>query len=364
MCRGCIHLNKYINQDNVLNCMKTTPDHALKNLILTGIYEKNQTLEEIREYVRITPYEYEDELGNIKKAHYNNESGLTSGINYLKNRGFITIYPKDKNGQPIKKPAPTRPYVYYLNERGYQYLSNPNRTAEHKEQVIEEMAVELANGILENSDQFKEAVERRAKEMPPIKVQNRIEKPVLKPVNQIVNVQMDDTEKKNVPDSNNEIVQELKAQLKQQELNHSATIQEYVNYIRELEYTLTQTDVEAVKKHERNLSREDKIQQRYALAIEYANNNYFLDEYFFKAWGGDYIIAALKKLMELGQVIAPECIDIFSRNSDLYKRRQSRIKRIITGEDIINCEFYIKDFTDSFIIVSSRYLEEDKTLKW
>jgi len=342
--------------------MKGTPDHSLKNLILTGISQGYQTLPSLREYVRITPYMYD---GN--EHFYTNKSGLTSGINYLKGRHWITIYPKDDNGMPIKKPAPTRPYVYYLNERGYQYLSNPNRTAEHKEQVIEERAKELAANIVENCDQFKEAVERRAREMKSFKVQNRIEKPVIKPVNQIVKVQMDDgVEKELELDSSGEIkeVRKLKAQINQLEADHTATIKEYEKYVRELESSLCQSDIEAVKKFERNLTREEKTQHRYALATEYWNNGYYLDDYFFKQWNGDYIIAVLKKLMELGQVIAPESVDIFSRNSDLYKRRKSRIKRIITGEDIVGCEFFIKDFTDSGVVIDSPFLEAEKTLKW
>jgi len=257
--------------------MKATPDHALKILLLTGISQGHQTLPSLREYVRITPY-----IRDGEKHFYTNESGLTSGINYLKSRLWITIYPKDENGRPIKKPAPKRPYRYYLNERGYQYLSNPNRTAEHKEQVIEERAKELAAEIIENDSKFKEAVELRAREMTPIKVQNRIEKPVIKPVNQTIRIQMDDGVEKDIEfDSNNEIkeVQELKAQIKQQEANNTATIQEYEKYIREIESTLTQTDIEAVKKYERNLTRDEKKQMRYALANEYWNNGYYLDDY-------------------------------------------------------------------------------------
>lgn len=339
-----------------------TPDHALKNLILTGIYEGNQTLQGIREFVRITPFTIDGE-----EFYYRNESGLTSGINYLKSRGWITIYPKDGNGQPIKKPAPTRPYRYYLNELSYKYLSNPEGRMEYKDQHIKERAAELARLMVEDSDKFKEAVERRAREMTPIKVQNRIEKPVLKPVNQIVNIQMDDDEEKVIEfDSNGEIKElgELKNQLKQVETNHTATIQAYENYIRELESALSKSDIEAVKKFERTLSRDEKKQMRHALAVEYLNNGYLLDEYFFQQWGGEYIIAVLKKLLEFGQLVAPESIDIFSRGSDLYRRRKSRIKRIVTGQEIAGCEFFIKDFTESSVVIGSPYLEEDKTLKW
>ena len=341
--------------------MKATRDGELKNLILTGIYAGNQTLGEIREYVRITPY-----IRDGEEFYYRNESGLSSGINYLKGRHWITIYPKDGNGQPIKKPAPTRPYRYYLNELSYKYLSNPEGRMEYKDQHIKERAAELARLMIEDSDKFKEAVERRAREMTPIKVENRIEKPVIKPVNQTIKI-MDDSEEKEIElDSKNEIkeVQELKAQLKQQELNHTATIQEYENYIQGIEYTLSQSDIEAVKKYERNLSREEKIQMRYALANEYWNNGYYLDEYFFKVWNGDYIIVILKKLLEFGQLVTHESIDIFSRGSDLYKRRQSRIKRIVSGDEILSCEFFIKDFTESSVVIGSPYLEEDKTLKW
>ena len=361
MCRGCISLIRYINQDVVLNSMKT-PDHALKNLILTGIYEGNQTLQGIREFVRITPFTIDGE-----EFYYRNESGLTSGINYLKNRGWITVYPKDGNGQPIKKPAPTRPYRYYLNELSYKYLSNPEGRMEYKDQHIKERAAELARLMVEDSDKFKEAVERRAREMTPIKVQNRIEKPVIKPINQTIRIQMDDGAEKEIElDSNNEIkeVQELKAQIKQQELNHTATIQEYENYIREIESTLSKTDIEAFKKYEKNLSRDEKKQMRYVLANEYWNNGYYLDDYFFKQWGGDYIIAVLKKLMELGQVIASESIDVFSRKSDLYKRRKSRIKRIVSGQEIAGCEIVIIGTTESGLVIDSPFLEAEKTLKW
>jgi len=166
--------------------------------------------------------------------------------------------------------------------------------------------------------------------------------------------------------SNGEIKElgELKNQLKQVETNHTATIQAYENYIRELESALSYSDIEAVNKYERNLTREEKKQMRYALATEYWNNGYFLDEHFFKQWKGDYIIAVLKKLMEFGQLVAPESIDVFSRKSDLYKRRKSRIKRIVAGQEIAGCEFFIKDFTDTGIVVSSPYFEEDKTLRW
>lgn len=361
MFKDCIHLNKYINQDVVLNSMKATPDHSLKNLILTGIYEGYSTLPSLREYVRITPY-----IRDGEENFYTNESGLSSGINYLKSRLWITIYPKDEMGRPIKKPAPTRPYVYYLNELAYKYLSNPWGRMEYKDQVLEERAAELARLMLEDSDQFREAVERRAKEMKSIKITNRIEKPVLEPINQTIKIMDDGVEKVIELDSNGKIKElgELKNQLKQQEANHTATIQEYQKYVRELESTLSKSDIEAVKKFERNLTKEEKIQHRYALANEYWNNGYYLDEYFFQQWGGDYIIVILKKLMEFGQLVAPESIDVFSRSSDLYKRRKSRIKRIVAGGDILSCEIVIIGTTESGLVIDSSFLEAEKTLKW
>ena len=51
----------YINQDFVLNYMKTTPDHALKSLILTGIDGGYSTLPSLREYVKNTPYVHNGE---------------------------------------------------------------------------------------------------------------------------------------------------------------------------------------------------------------------------------------------------------------------------------------------------------------
>lgn len=345
---------------------KRLPSRVLKGAILNSLKSSDQTtllelsLSQISDHIANVPYfcespEIDAETGEPSfSGHfkYDNKDGVRKELTYLRQAGYISKLRKHK------------PHTYTLTLTGLEHANNPFVKYEHKRSKMIRDAYAIANGILENSDQFKEAVEQRAKEMTPIKVQNRIETPVLKPVNQIVKVQMDDTEKKNVPDSNNEIVQELKAQISQLEANHSATIQEYQKYVRELESTLSKSDIEAVKKFERNLTREEKIQHRYALATEYLNNNYFLDEYFFQQWNGDYIIAVLKKLMELGQVIASECIDVFSRNSDLYKRRKSRIKRIISGDEILSCEFFIKDFTDTGIVVSSQYLEEYKTLRW
>ena len=62
-------------------------------------------------------------------------------------------------------------------------------------------------------------------------------------------------------------------------------------------------------------------------------------------------------------MIALECVDIFSHNSDLYKRRKSRIKENVAGEDIIGCEFFIKEFNESGVVIDSRYLEVEKTIK-
>jgi len=345
---------------------KRLPDRVLKGAILNSLKSSDQTilleltLSQISDHIANVPYfcespEVDVETGEpLFSGHftYNNKDGVRKELTYLRQAGYISKLGKRK------------PHTYTLTQTGIENANNPFVKYEYKRSKMIRDAYAIANGILDNSDQFKEAVERRAREMTPIKVENKIETPVLKPVNQIVKVQMDDTEKKNVPDSNNEIVQELKTQLKQQKADHTATIQEYQYYIRELESALSYSDIEAVKKYERNLSREEKKNVRYALAVEYANNNYYLDDYFFRVWDGDYIIAVLKKLMELGQVIAPESVDIFSRNSDLYKRRQSRIKRIVSGDEILSCEFFIKDFTESSVVIGSPYLEEDKTLKW
>jgi len=340
--------------------VKTAPDHSLKTLILSAIYDGHQTSREIQNYISSTPY-----IVGSEEYYYSNESGLSSGINYLKNTGFITIYPKDENGRPIKSPTPKRPYRYFLNDRAFQYLKNPNKKMD-RDALVAEMAREMAKDIIKDDEAFKEAVEEKVKELKPIKIENRIEKPVFKPINQIKKVQFyDGTEREIEFDSNNDLkeVQELKNQIKQLKANHTATVQEYDNYIQEIESSRSQSDIEAIKKYERNLTRDEKIQQRYALAVEYANNRYFLDEYFFQQWEGDYIIVILKKLMELGQVMAPEYVDIFGRKSDLYKRRKSRIKRIISGSEIVGCKIVIIEIKDSGIVIDSPYLEAENTLK-
>jgi len=78
----------------------------------------------------------------------------------------------------------------------------------------------------------------------------------------------------------------------------------------------------------------------------------------------DYIIVILKKLLEFGQLVTHESIDIFSRGSDLYRRRKSRIKRILTGDEIAGCELVIIGTTESGVVIDSQYLEAEKTLKW
>jgi len=348
---------------------KRLPDRVLKGAILNSLESLDQTnlleltLSQISDHIANIPYFCESPEVDMETGEplfsggftYDNKDGVRKELTYLRQAGYIS------------KLGNRKPHTYTLTQTGIEHAQNPFVKYEHKRSKMINDAYAIANGILENSDQFKEAVERRAREMTPIKVQNQIEKPVLKPVNQIVKVQFDDgTEKEIKLDSDGEIKElgELKNQLKQLETKHTANIQEYEKYVRELESTLSRTDIEAVKKYERNLSREEKKQMRYDLAVEYWNKNYYLDEYFFKVWKGDYIIAVLKKLLELGQVIAHECIDVFSRNSDLYKRRKSRIKRIVTGEDILRCEFFIKDFTDSALVIDSQYLEAEKTLMW
>ena len=348
---------------------KRLPDRVLKGAILNSLKSLDQTillelsLSQISDHIANVPYfcespEVDVETGEpLFSGHftYDNKDGVRKELTYLRQAGYIS------------KLGNRKPHTYTLTLTGIEHANNPFVKYEHKRSTMIKDAYAIANGILENSDQFKEAVERRAREMTPIKIQNRIEKPVLKPVNQTVKLQFDDGVEKDIEfDSNGEIKElgELKNQIKQQELNHTAAIQQYENYIREIESTLSKSDIEAVKKYERNLSREEKIQQRYNLAVEYWNNGWYLDEHFFQRWDGNYIIAALKKLMELGQVIAPESIDIFSRGSDLYRRRKSRIKRTVSGQEIAGCELVIIETTDSGVVIDSPFLEAEKTLKW
>ena len=329
--------------------------------------------EDIIAYVLTTPYYNEEEDGDVTENFYGGGmGGIRTGITAMKKAGYLTLYPKNELGEPLGI-KPRRPYQYWLTATGLLHCANPHIKREHREQRISIEAYRFMQELLLDEPLFQEAVREYVKtnQVPKLNV-IRQKAPIIRNPR----IEQGKTEKiviENPDDysteseiANNEIkaVQELKAKINQLEADHTATIKEYEKYVRELESTLSQSEIETVKKFERNLSREEKIQMRYALAVEYANNNYYLDEYFFKVWKGDYIIAVLKKLMELGQMIAPECIDIFSRNSDLYKRRQSRIKRTVSGEEILSCEFFIKDFTDSGVVIGSPYLEEDKNLKW
>lgn len=349
---------------------KRLPDRVLKGAILNSLKSSDQTtllelsLSQISDHIANVPYfcespEVDMETGEpLFSGHftYNNKDGVRKELTYLRQAGYIS------------KLGNRKPHTYTLTQTGIEHAQNPFVKYEHKRSKMISDSYAIANGILENSDQFKAAV-RDYIQKNEVKEINVVQgkAPIIKPVNQTIRIQMDDGVEKEIElDSKNEIkeVQELKVQLKQQEANHTATIQEYENYIQGIESALSYSDIEAVKKYERNLTRDEKIQHRYALAVEYANNNYYLDKYFFQQWKGDYIIAVLKKLMELGQVIAPESVDVFSRNSDLYRRRKSRIKRIVTGEEIAGCKFFIKDFTDSALVIDSQYLEAEKTLKW
>jgi hypothetical protein len=349
---------------------KRLPDRVLKGAILNSLKSSDQTilleltLSQISDHIANVPYfcespEVDVETGEpLFSGHftYNNKDGVRKELTYLRQAGYIS------------KLGNRKPHTYTLTQTGIENASNPFVKYEHKRSKMIRDSYAIANGILENSDQFREAV-RDYIEKNDVKEINVVQgkAPIIKPVNQTIRIQMDDGVDKEIElDSKNEIkeVQELKAQISQLESNHTAAIQEYENYVRELEYTLSTSDIEAVKKFERTLSREEKKQMRYALAVEYWNNGYYLDEYFFKQWGADYIIAVLKKLMELGQLIAPEYVDIFSRNSDLYKRRKSRIKRIVTGKEIAGCEIVIIGTTESGVVIDSQYLEAEKTLKW
>lgn len=352
---------------------KGTPDNYLKKLILNAVKFGNHLSEDIIESVLSTPYLYAEEDGEVIENFYGGGmGGIRTGITAMKNAGYLTLYPKDGYGNPTKI-KPKRPFKYYLTATGVIHCENPFIKKEHREQRISDEAQRLLEEILLDEPTFQKAVQEfvKTKQVPklnltrtkaPIKSYPRVKQETIV----IKNPGGYGTKKQIELNSINKIseVQELKDQLKQQKANYTATIQEYENYIHEIESILSQSEIEAVKKFERNLTREEKKQNRYLLATDYANNGYVLDEYFFNVWNGNYIIVILKKLMELGQVIAPEYVDIFSKNSDLHKRRQSRIKRFLSGEEIIDCEFYIKEFTVSGVIIDSRYLEEEKTLKW
>ena len=349
---------------------KRLPDRVLKGAILNSLKCSDQTtlleltLSQISDHIANVSYfcespEVDVETGEpLFSGHftYNNKDGVRKELTYLRQAGYISKLGKRK------------PHTYTLTQTGIENANNPFVKYEHKRSKMIRDSYAIANGILENSDQFREAVRDYIEKNEVGKI-NVVQgkAPIIRPINQTIRIEMDDGAEKEIEfDSNNEIkeVQELKAQIRQLEADHTTTIKEYEKYVRELESSRCQSDIEAVKKYERNLTRDEKKHVRYALAVEYANNNFYLDEYFFREWKGDYIIAVLKKMMELGQLISPECIDIFSRNSDLYKRRQSRIKRIITGDEILSCEFFIKDFTDSGIVITSPYLEAEKRLRW
>jgi hypothetical protein len=349
---------------------KRLPDRVLKGAILNSLKSSDQTillelsLSQISNHIANVPYfcespEVDVETGvPLFSEHftYDNKDGVRKELTYLRQAGYIC------------KLGNCKPHTYTLTLTGIEHAQNPFVKYEHKRSKMIRDSYAIANGILENSDQFREAV-RDYIEKNDVKKINVVQTkaPIIKPVNQVIKVQMDDgTEKEIELDSNNDFkeVQVLKNQIKQLEADHTTTIKEYEKYVRELESSRCQSDIEAVKKFERTLSREEKKQMRYALAVEYWNNGYYLDEYFFKQWGADYIIAVLKKLMELGQLIAPEYVDIFSRNSDLYKRRQSRIKRTVSGDEIAGCELVIIGTTESGVVIGSPYLEAEKTLKW
>ena len=132
-----------------------TPPNCLKKLILNSIELGNHLSEDIINYVLITPYFYEDE----EYFYGGGIGGIRSGITAMKIAGYLTLYPKDEQGNSLQI-KPKRPFNYYLTALGAIHSVNPFIKKDIRDQHVLEEAIRMRDILLADEPKFKEYMDR------------------------------------------------------------------------------------------------------------------------------------------------------------------------------------------------------------
>ena len=163
-------------------------------MVLNAIGNDCSTFNEIRNHIATTPYEFHyDGVGELYT--YQNYDGLKSALNYYRHQKFISVV-----GDERKKPR-----KYQLNSLGYRHAHDPMFRRNYRRARTEEEARQIAERILMDDEGFKQAVQEQVEKLRPQKIHTTVESPVVKPVDYIIKVQMEDGTEKEIEFDGKEI---------------------------------------------------------------------------------------------------------------------------------------------------------------
>ena len=331
---------------------KQIPDRILKGMVLSAIEQGNSTTAEIRKHIATVPYycEYSeiDEFGNPMNSNYyvySNYGGLRRELTYLRHQGYIR-----KLG---KKP----PHRFELTKTGIEHCNNPFLKSDYKLNRMINEARKYADEILENDDRFMEAVKKYVNENHSDEVTRIVEKPVIKPENNLLEVDIGDGKTKQIEFYNGEVkaVIELKAVAEEQ----SRRLIEYEKIIR---WYQSQEEVDNTKQINREHTTAERIAKRQALVDEYFSNNYMIDINFFRRWGGGMVPVTIKKVWDYNPFTRGS-VEIMSRGNREFTRGHA----VEMDEDlIITTEFYFyqESKNRNGIEIYGYGMKEPQLLKW
>ena len=323
-------------------------------MVLSAIEQGNSTTAEIRKHIATVPYycEYSeiDEFGNPMNSNYyvySNYGGLRRELTYLRHQGYIR-----KLG---KKP----PHRFELTKTGIEHCNNPFLKSDYKLNRMIDEARKYADEILENDDKFMEAVKKYVNKNHSNEVTRMVEKTVIKPENNLLEVDIGDGKTKQIEFYNGEVkaVTELKAVAEEQ----SKRLIEYENVIRWYQSKEEVDNTIAIKQLNRELSTAERVAKRQAIVDEYSSNNYILDKNFFNIWGGGMVPVAILKVWDWYNPFQQGSVKIMSRGNSEFKRGHAVE---MDAELILSTQFYFYRELENGIEIYGNGMKEPQLLKW
>ena len=323
-------------------------------MVLTAIVQGNYTTAEIRNHIAATPYYCEsselDEFGNPTISDYytyENYGGLRRELTYLRHQGYI------------RKLGKKKPHRFELTKTGIEHANNPFIKSDYKRNLMLDEARRTAESILENDDRFMDSVRKYAEKNNFNEVVRIVEKPLLKPENNIVEVDLGDGKTKQIELSNGEIkaVTDLKAVAEEQ----ATRLAEYENALRYYQSQDAVNHATDVKELNREVTTAERIAKRQAIVDEYFTNNYIIGLQFFKLWGGNMIPVTIRKVWDWYNPFARGSVEIMSRGNREFRRGHAEE---MDAELILNSEFYFYQEAENGIEIFGNGMNEPQLLKW
>jgi len=219
-------------------------------------------------------------------------------------------------------------------------------------------ARKYADEILENDDRFMEAVKKYVNKNHSDEVTRIVEKPVIKPENNLLEVDIGDGKTKQIEFYNGEVkaVIELKAVAEEQ----SRRLIEYEKIIR---WYQSQEEVDNTKQINREHTTAQRIAKRQDLVDEYFSNNYIIDIHFFRRWGGGMVPVTIKKIWDLYNPFQQGSVEIMSRGNREFTRGHAVE---MDADLIISTDFYFyqESKNGNGIEIYGHGMKEPRLLKW